>query len=327
MKRHLILFFLLCELTACGGGSGEDRRAPAPVSVIPLAGQAAAQNAELSGLAWHNDNLILLPQYPNRFAAGTWGSLFLIPKEELLRWLDSDRSGALTPRPVQCVSPDLAQLIPGFEGVESLGFVGDRVFLTIESSGSGMQSYVVEGDIAPDSSRIVLDAATLHEVPLPTQIENASYEALVVGDNELFLLYEGNGRNVNPSPQALHYDLTSLAFNEVPFPTVEYRITDATPLRNGDFWAINFFYPGDASLYLPGPDSLEATPGDERVERIVKFHYADGKITLSQDKPVVLELPEGDISRNWEGLALLDDRGFLLTTDRFPSTILAFVAH
>jgi hypothetical protein len=38
-----------------------------------------------------------------------------------------------------------------------------------------------------------------------------------------------------------------------------------------------------------------------------------------------LELVSDDDTRNWEGLVRLDDYGFLLATDKYPRTILAFV--
>ena len=35
---------------------------------IPLKGEAAERNLEMSGLAWYGDNLILMPQYVNKEA-------------------------------------------------------------------------------------------------------------------------------------------------------------------------------------------------------------------------------------------------------------------
>jgi hypothetical protein len=51
-------------------------------------------------------------------------------------------------------------------------------------------------------------------------------------------------------------------------------------------------------------------------------------IALADRPPLQLALSDdllGMIGRNWEGLARLDPRGFLLVTDTFPGTILAFV--
>ncbi len=64
------------------------------------------------------------------------------------------------------------------------------------------------------------------------------------------------------------------------------------------------------------------------VERQVELQLpADGQgsITLTGAPPIQLKLAEGQVARNWEGLVRLDGRGFLLATDSFPETILAFV--
>ena len=63
---------------------------------------------------------------------------------------------------------------------------------------------------------------------------------------------------------------------------------------------------------------------NETVERLVKMTYSASGITLADAPPIMLTLIP-DTSRNWEGLVLLDGRGFLLVTDKFPETILAFV--
>jgi hypothetical protein len=41
--------------------------------------------------------------------------------------------------------------------------------------------------------------------------------------------------------------------------------------------------------------------------------------------PIQLELIDDLHPRNWEGLVRLDPHGFLLATDTYPETLLAFV--
>ena len=62
----------------------------------------------------------------------------------------------------------------------------------------------------------------------------------------------------------------------------------------------------------------------EGVERLVEFQYSEAGITLLDVPPIQLALLEEDL-RNWEGLVRLDERGFLIATDKFPQTILGFV--
>ena len=93
------------------------------------------------------------------------------------------------------------------------------------------------------------------------------------------------------------------------------------------FWGINYFFPGDTDL-LPSIDPIadvygKSNAGFEHVERLVKFEYSEDGITLAKAAPILLVLTED--ARNWEGLVVLDDRGFLLATDKFPTTILGFV--
>ena len=60
------------------------------------------------------------------------------------------------------------------------------------------------------------------------------------------------------------------------------------------------------------------------VERLVEFEYGQDQITLTQTAPIQLKI--GAEGRNWEGIARLDTQGFLLMTDKFPETILGYVA-
>ena len=48
------------------------------------------------------------------------------------------------------------------------------------------------------------------------------------------------------------------------------------------------------------------------------------KIELSDSEPIQLILDK-ESPRNWEGIARLNDNGFLLVTDKHPSMILAYV--
>ena len=157
---------------------------------------------------------------------------------------------------------------------------------------------------------------------------------LVAGDR-LVTIYEVNGAAINPSPVAHLFDLGLAPAGTLPFPQIEYRITDATTLDGeGRFWAANYFFPGDIDLRT-GIDPLAERYGwgpshtpEGAVERLVEFQLTHSGIALADRSPIQLELPDdliGMIGRNWEGLARLDERGFLLVTDTFPGTLLAFV--
>ena len=64
-----------------------DATAADHVTEIPLSGAVAKPSAEVSGLAWYGDYLILLPQYPD-FANGEWdGAIYALPRANLLAYL------------------------------------------------------------------------------------------------------------------------------------------------------------------------------------------------------------------------------------------------
>jgi hypothetical protein len=160
-----------------------------------------------------------------------------------------------------------------------------------------------------------------------------SDESLVVYGGRLLTLYEANGANVNPAPVAHLFHAAPLEpAGTLPFPNVEYRVTDATaPDDEGRFWAINYLWPGDVEKLRPAPDPIAAEHGtgathreETTVERLVEFRITPEGIVRTETPPIWLQL-ETKVSRNWEGVVRLDDRGFLLVTDTFPETLLAFV--
>jgi hypothetical protein len=59
------------------------------------------------------------------------------------------------------------------------------------------------------------------------------------------------------------------------------------------------------------------------VERLVQYRYTDRGIRRTDRPPIWFELDE-DAARNWEGLVRFEE-GFLVATDRFPRTILAYL--
>ena len=179
---------------------GLDPRAELPVQLIPLAGELAGADVEISGLAWYGEHLILLPQYADRS-----GNVFAIAGADIVSFLDGAVAGPLA------------------------------------------------------ATRIPFDA-------------------------------------------------------------------------DGRFWAMNYFFPGDDFL-RPTSDPIADLWGEspthamrDDVERLIELEHDPAGITFTDAPPVQLELPLGGDSRNWEGVARLEGRGVLLATDRFPRTMLAFVA-
>jgi len=306
------------------------------VTEIPLAEPLVQPSAQISGLAWYGEHLILLPQYPDFSLKEGDGAVYALPRADLLAYLDGSVAGPLRPIPVPFVAPGLEDQVDGYEGYEAIAFFGEQAFLTIEANtAGGMRAYLVSGQMEPDLGTLTLDTATLTEIPPQSASANKSDEALLVVGDRVVTLYEANGAAINPAPVAHLFDFGLAPAGTIPFPPIEYRITDATALDGeGRFWATNYFFPGDLDL-RPESDPLAERYGwgsshipDGAVERLVEFQLTHAGIALVDRPPIQLELPAdllGAIGRNWEGLVRLDQRGFLLVTDTFPGTILAFV--
>ncbi|MFP3927863.1 MAG: hypothetical protein ACLFUP_03080 [Desulfobacteraceae bacterium] len=301
---------------------------------IPLAGEITRREAEISGLAWCGDDLVLLPQYPERFSFSDQGVLFVIPRDKILSYLAGQTREAIKPGRVPLVAPGLSRRIPGWEGFEAIAFDGGKVYLTIEArSGGGMTSYLVTGRVASQGRALVLDTESLVEVRSGPDIPNMGEEALLVCKDRILSIYEANGMEINREPTARVFDRRGRPQGELPLTHLEYRITDATDAdAEGRFWVMNFFFPGDKSKLRPARDRLRRLHGigkthsrREAVERIVELRIRGSRVELTERPPVQMELAVDRRPRNWEGLVKLAPHGFLAATDKYPSTILAFI--
>ena len=344
MRVPLIRLLLIVSLGLIGTGcettqtsetspNSKSNLAPAqPVMLIPLADNLALRSLEASSLAWYGDYLIILPQYPNGFSLSEDGLVFAISKESILAHLEGGSDTAIIPLEIPFVDQGIADRISGFEGFEAIAFQGDRAFLTIESkSGKSMVGFLVAADLSSDLSALRLNAGTLQQLPSQSHIMNMSDEALLVVNKKILTIHEANGANVNPNPVARVFGLSLKPLGTIPFPTLEYRVTDATcPDSRGRFWVINYFFPQEGPQLKPAPDIFDSKSGATHsagngIERLVELQYSQRDITPTDTKPVYLKMGEHQQPRNWEGLVRLEDRGFLIVTDRFPDTLLGFV--
>ncbi len=318
--------------TAIATEIGNETIGEYPVTFLPLAAPLDEADAEISGMAWYSDTLVLLPQFPERYG----NQLFGVLQADILASIENSSSETLTPIAIAFDDGDLHNTIRGFEGYEAIAFVGNHVYVTMEVrlTATTMTGYLVTGTVTFDEG-IRLNPDTLMELPAPVALENYSDEAITIWNNTLYTFYEANGANVNPTAVARQFDLTTLApQNPLELPPLEYRLTDATPAEpSGQFWVINYLFPGDLPKLLPAPDYFAEKYGtgashqrDLGVERLIQYQITDEGIEPTDTPPVYLALERGN-PRNWEGIAILEGEGFLLATDKFPATLLAFVPY
>lgn len=328
---------MLAAASSTAGNNPSPTSAPPleiPVQILPLGGEVAKAQAEVSAMGWYGDYLLLVPQFPERVSKHPDGALFAIPKETLIQYIEGQRQEPLTPIEIPLVTNNVDR-VNGFEGFEAVTTKGNQIILAIEASpGRDMKSYLVSGEIEPDLGEIRLDAETLTEVPMDNQISNLSNEALALDGDRLLVFFEANGASVYKDAQAMIYDLTLQKVGSLDLDNLEFRLTDATPTdEEGYFWVINFFFPGDLHL-LPSRDPIAEQFGQgpthavsSVVERLVKMQVTETGVVLSGEPPIQIQLADGQVPRNWEGIAELEGYGFLLITDKFPETLLGFVPY
>ena len=301
-----------------------------PLTEIALSGPVADPSAEVSGLAWYGENLIILPQYPNILDDKGDGMLYYLPKEEIGLYLAGARGAPLAPRPIQLIAPDLTDNIRNYQGFESIGFSGDKAFFTIEAGeGKDMRAYLVSGTINPDLSTLTLDTTKMAEIPTQAKSANHSDESILILEDRILTFYEVNGEKIVSDPVVHVFDFDLNPMGTVPMANLEYRLTDTALMTGNIFWGINYFYPGDKDL-KPKEDPVADRYGSgethikyPQVERLISFQYTDAGVTIMSTRPILLSLTED--SRNWEGMVYMEKRGFLVITDKFPTTILALV--
>ncbi len=301
------------------------------VNQIILTGEAGTSDAEMSGLTWYQDNLFLLLQYPHRFTdiSGT-GKFFKLSKAYINDYINGYFTSL---EPVSVLVTNIPQNIDGFEGFEAIAFKENNVYLLLEAKQNSVAcGYIISGIINSNASEITLDTTSLIKIDTPADVGNASFESIVLTDNYILCIFEGNGKNINTNPVAKVFNYELIEQPEIVFPSVEYRITDATAITaDKSFYVINYYYPGDSSVYLPSYDEFSCIfdrPGshkeEKRTERIIKLRYYNNRIEFVNVPPVYLELRNDNLSRNWEGIELLSENTFLIVTDKFHDTFLGY---
>ena len=296
------------------------------VQAIPLSGIINDRDQEISGMDWYKDNLVLLPENLN-------GYLFSIPKSELHLRIQSIDTTSIKPEKIPFVTPNYEESLPGFDSFEAIAFRGDEVYVAIEIRyPDSMATVLARGHVNPLTREIILPEQNLIHFPVPKFIDNMSYESLLIDKTNIFAFFESNGRNLIDSAYALSYSLKSKLVKSVDVPFIEYRITDVTKIEDNKFWAINYFFPRDSALLKPSDDLLvqkfgegESHLGSDRVERLIEFEIQEGVVSLTGRAPIQLVLEGEKTSRKWEALSKYDDEGFLLATDKYPTTMLVFV--
>jgi hypothetical protein len=194
------------------------------------------------------------------------------------------------------------------------------------------ETLLLKGTLDSLENEIKLNKTSIIKEKHNIYLNNTSNESIIVYNEKIIPIFEVYGNNLHKTPQVSIYSRDLDLISKINFPNIEYRITDVTaPDDSGKFWAINYFYPGDNEKLKPARDLIFSEFGIgathriyDPVERLVQFQILENKIIISPKAPIYIKLL-GNESRNWEGIAKFDDKGFIIATDTFPETILAFI--
>ena len=194
-----------------------------------------------------------------------------------------------------------------------------------------MKSFIVKGRIKRKKGIIIIDEDSLSEIEIPINIKNMGYESVAKYKNRILVFFEAYGKNINSKPEIISFDKSLKKSKTIAFDNLEYRLTDVTSIdKEGKFWAINFFWPGEAKRLKPAADNIlnNTNKGKthslfDHVERLVEYEIHKDQVKRSSAKAIQLSINKE--SRNWEGVARLDNKGFLMIVDEYPRTILAFI--
>lgn len=308
----------------------EESQVDLEVQTVQLAGVLKDRQASLTGMAWYSDTLILLPQNPERYKGqGDDGALFTLDKVQLLAYLDGNDTQPLSPRRIALHAPALEKDIPNFQGFQAVAIKGQQIFLLVQGKSSQTQSYLIAGELSPNLSELRLDSSHRAEIPAQEDIDQVSEKALMAAGSRLLTFFEVNGAQENPNPQAHLFTLDLQSQGTLPFPPLEYRLTDVTPPDPaGRFWALNIRTKNDSTLKATHDPLTEEPGGLESViqQRLVEFQFTEAGIIITKQAPFLILPVDGSEPDNWQALARLDDRGFLVATSQPQEFIFGFIS-
>ena len=346
MHYKSITFLLCIALTSTYGeqskGKQYKKNLETPIEAIRLAKPLDKAAAEISGLAWCQGNLILLPQYPEFNSKDQLTpaikNLYQLNKEQIENYLATPNHEPLNAQAITLNEQGIRELLTDFEGYEAIACNNKEMWLSIEMNGANNMfgSHMVAAKYKAHGIHpsITLLPNTLKQAKGPTQIVNSGYESMLLSDDKLVSIYEINqykNAETTSGVSALWQSIKDDSHGTIDFTEIPYRLTDVSGLDDQKrFWAINYLWPGDAKL-AQNHDTLVSN--SERgqthlalpqVERLLEFKI-DGEKIVKTDTPAIQLVLSDDGGRNWEGLARFDNRGFLIATDKHPNTQLAFV--
>lgn len=306
------------------------------VKIIALSPPLSHRDAELSGLTWCGDKLILMPQYPERFAQEDTHYFFYLERRQIENYLDRPSDKALQAQKIWLDEQNVRDALSVFDGYEAIACEENTLWLSFETiNHQGQhQSMAVTAELSLiPRAKITIDPKSRVLLGNQSMLTNMGDEAIFMQGKDLFTIHEINDSELVKEPRAQKIDYKTKQLTPYKFPYVPYRITDASALdKHQRFWAINYKYRGD-TFNQKSDDNLSHKHGRgashaqyDNVERLLQFQLKNNSIDLIASSPLSLLMTSAQ-GRNWEGIARLGNRGFIIVTDKHPETILGFVPY
>ena len=115
-----------------------------------------------------------------------------------------------------------------------------------------MSCLLARGHIDERSLEITIPEQTLTTLTVPSYVDNMSFESLIINKDRIIALFEANGDSLVEKPHALSINLSGNDIEKNTISSINYRIADATKTDGkNQFWAINYFFPGDKKYLGP----------------------------------------------------------------------------
>lgn len=308
-------------------------RAETEVVFLNLGAPLSTPRAQISGMAWCQDKLLLLPQKPefNNIDSDGGYQLFTLEKADIEKAI-ADPTVLLKPTPVDLLDQPLRAKINEFDGYEAVVCRGNRFWFAIETKVDNHHFtttlVAASGDLSAPQPSIKLADEPLSVIQSQSGIWNFSEETLVLDGDSLLAIHEAN--STIEQPYAVSVDIDNATQTRVDFPRIPYRLTDATTMIDKRFWVINYLWADlEVMKGYPDPIGMRHPPSGTHldspsVERLLELELNNGAIEFTNTPPIYLQLTNKK-GRNWEGIVRMGDQGFLLVTDEHPKTLLGFV--
>ena len=260
----------------------------------------------------------MLPQYPDRQG----DHILALDKADVLDFIVGRRNKALKPARIDLKAKGLDK-IRGYEGVEAIAVDGDRAFVTVEAGLDGqMMGYLIPGEIDGKQTGKLksIKLAVDERIELPPRVFQISptrrWLSLPATSSASTRPTARPWSAVQPPGTWISLRLAASRRRSPPSSTVSPTRTEVDAA--GRFWVVNILAPDQIGLLGSGSNAVP-------VERLVELQITDAGIVRTDTPVITLDLENQPEGRNWEGVARLDNLGFLVITDSSPRTILGFV--